>query len=106
MSNLGDRVSDVSNWAEDHFDIFRKRAKKKWDTWSEKIQDFEKKAEEKSKDKFKDEINYLNEKKTEMGHQLSELSEASGEAWEDIKKGVMETGSSIMDALKKGFKKM
>jgi len=105
MGDMSERVGEVADWAEGHFESFYEKASAKVKEWTEKIQHLEKNAEEKSKDAVKEELDNLKEKRDNLGKQLSELSSSSGEAWGDVKKGFIEAGASLRDAFRSAFRK-
>ncbi len=104
--DLEDKMSDLALWTDEKWDTFYQKAQEKITGFNEKIKDLEKKASgvsERTKDNLNKEISHLKERKEQLQQKLNELSNTSGEAWKDLKKGFVEAGASLKDAMKNAY---
>ncbi len=104
--DLEDKMSDLALWTDEKWDTFYQKAQEKISGFNEKIKDLEKKASgvsERTKTNLKKEIANIKDRKEQLQQSLNELSNTSGEAWKDLKKGFVEAGASLKDAMKNAY---
>ncbi len=104
MLDTGDKVKELSEWADENFESFYDKAKKRLDEWGQKIYEFERKSENSSKESYEKEITYLKKKREELNNRLKEISGSSEGAWKDLKKGFSEAGKSLSNSFRDAFK--
>ncbi|MFW6249063.1 MAG: hypothetical protein ACOC4J_04760, partial [Bacteroidota bacterium] len=93
-----------SQRADQSFDSFYRQAKMRVQEWTERIRELEKKNRGRSQEEIQKEIQFLKEKRDELNQQLNQMSQSSGEAWNELKNGFMEAGRSIRGAFQNAFK--
>ncbi len=104
--DLEDKMSDLALWTDEKWDTFYQKAQEKISGFNDKIKDLEKKASgvsERTKKNLKKEIENIKERKEQLQQNLNELSNTSGEAWKDLKKGFVEAGTSLKDAVRNAY---
>ncbi len=104
--DLEDKMSDLALWTDEKWDSFYQKAQEKISGFNEKIKDLEKKASgvsDRTKTNLKKEIANIKDRKEQLQQSLNELSNTSGEAWKDLKKGFVEAGASLKDAMKNAY---
>jgi len=80
------------------------KLKVKLDEWDADIDEFEDKATKAKADlkfELEDQITLLRLKRDIASLKLSEIKDASEEAWEDVKQGTEEAWSNLKDAIEK-----
>ena len=73
----------------------------KWNVERNKLEAKAQHAKVEVKKKFEDQLKTLKEKREKMGQKLSQVDNASEEAWKDLKKGVDSSWQSLNEAIKK-----
>jgi len=80
--------------------------KQKLDEWDDDIVELEAKAQQTKADikyEYEDQITSLRLKRDIARLKISELKDASEEAWEDLKEGTDEAWSSLKEAIEKAW---
>jgi chromosome segregation ATPase len=106
MLDLEEKMSDLALWSDEKWETFYQKAQTKIKGLNEKINDLETKASEasdKTRGKIKQDLETLKEKRNQLQEKLNEISNTSGEAWKDLKKGFVEAGSSLKDAVRNAY---
>lgn len=88
----------------DEKSAYRQKLEARLDQWSTEIDKLQAKAVEASADarlKYEDQVKALRKQQDEAREKLSELDDASGEAWKDFRSGVEKAWDDLGDAVKK-----
>ncbi len=84
-------------------DAFVKKTKAKLDEWNAEIAMLEAKARQKEADveaSYRRQIDSLKERRDKVAKNLDKISQAGGDAWQDLKSGLSLAADSLREALR------
>lgn len=106
MLDLEEKMKDLVLWSDEKWESFSNKAQERIKGLNQKIKDLEEKAghsSEKTREKIKQEIETIKEKRNNLQEKLNEINNTSGEAWKDLKKGFVEAGATLKDAVRNAY---